>query len=44
MISGALQGAIADSRLEIIPDCGHYYCFEKLVELMALILDFARTP
>jgi 3-oxoadipate enol-lactonase len=39
-LSEALHKAIRGSRLEIIPDCGHYYVFEKPAEVSGLIANF----
>jgi pimeloyl-ACP methyl ester carboxylesterase len=41
-LSRALHEAIRTSRLEIIPDCGHYYPFEKPAETAQLIANFLR--
>jgi pimeloyl-ACP methyl ester carboxylesterase len=39
-LSESLQRAIRSSRIEVLPDCGHYYPFEKPVEIAHLISEF----
>ena len=41
-LSEALHKAIRGSSLEIIPDCGHYYGFEKPTVISRLIAEFVR--
>jgi pimeloyl-ACP methyl ester carboxylesterase len=41
-LSRALHKAIPESRLEIIPDCGHYYAFEKPAQTSQLIVEFLK--
>lgn len=44
-LSEAIHKAIRGSRLEIIPDCGHYYGYEKPAETARLIVEFlGRRP
>jgi len=39
-LSRYLHAAIQGSHLEIIPDCGHYYAYEKPAEIARLITEF----
>jgi pimeloyl-ACP methyl ester carboxylesterase len=43
-LSRALHQAIRGSLLEIIPDCGHYYAFEKPAEITRLVTEFIKSP
>ena len=42
-LSEALHKALPGSRLEIVPDCGHYYGYEQPDATSRLILDFVRA-
>jgi pimeloyl-ACP methyl ester carboxylesterase len=41
-LSRDLHAAIQGSQLEIVPDCGHYYVYEKPAEIARLITTFIR--
>ena len=42
-MSEALHEEIPGSTLKVLPDCGHYYPYEKPTETNRLMLDFLLT-
>ena len=39
-MSEALHAAMPNSTLKMLPDCGHFYPYEKPAETNQLIIDF----